>query len=313
MFGHPLHRLILIFSGCIGLLIPSNTLAQSSGQWGICEFETEVALNNYDPGSDPWACKIAFVSGTGSHFSWDGNSWEKIAITTIYTGDGNLSSDREITLGSYDLQLITGGSQSALTLKRDNNNNLAGISFRNSGNAYPASIFLSSSSAGNNNGLDFATVGNENSIETLGISLRLTNSGQLILPQYGDQSFSDEPAYNLGVNEDGEVIETNTATSSRIFYPPAINLDASATGEDFTLDLHDQYESLFGSPAVASTHAPAAIPTYEQDELYYYITDYDNTVLDNISIDENGLMTYDIVAVPSGSCTILNIVFVVKS
>lgn len=118
--------------------------------------------------------------------------------------------------------------------------------------------------------------------------------------------------YVLGVDSDGDVMEMNTAKSSKIFYPPAIAIDASAEGTNFTKDLHDIYETLYGTPAVSSSGAPTAIPTYDETELFYYVTDYDTGVFENVSINAAGVMTYDVRAVPSDNCSVMNIVFVVK-
>ncbi len=139
------------------------------------------------------------------------------------------------------------------------------------------------------------------------------DGGSVRFSDYGAGTYEDTTAvYLLGVESDGDVIEMNTAKSSRIFYPPALVIDASSTGTSLTLDLHQQYINLFGSPAVASSGAPSVIPTYAETELYYYVTDYDNTVFSNLSISAAGVLTYDIDAVPTDNCSVLNVVFVVK-
>jgi hypothetical protein len=114
------------------------------------------------------------------------------------------------------------------------------------------------------------------------------------------------------VETDGDIVEMNTAKSSRIFYPPAMVINVSSTGNGRTLDLHQQYVNLYGTPAVVSSGAPSAIPTYAQDELYYYVTDFDNTIFSDLSISADGILTYDVDAVPSDNCAFLNVVFVVK-
>lgn len=137
--------------------------------------------------------------------------------------------------------------------------------------------------------------------------------GQVRFSDYGSGTYEDTTAvYLLGVESDGDIVEMNTAKSSRIFYPPALVIDASSTGSGLTLDLHQQYIDLFGAPAVASSGAPSVIPTYAETELYYYVTDYDNTIFSNLSISAAGVLTYDIDAVPTDNCAVLNVVFVVK-
>lgn len=136
--------------------------------------------------------------------------------------------------------------------------------------------------------------------------------GSVRFSDYGSGDESGTPTYQLAVDADGDLIEVNTAKSAGIFYPPAIALDASSTDTELTLDLHQEYQDRFGSPSVASSGAPSAIPSYGETELYYYVTDYDSAVLANISISSTGVMTYDVIATPASSCTILNVVFVVK-
>ena len=100
--------------------------------------------------------------------------------------------------------------------------------------------------------------------------------------------------------------------AARIFYPPSIAVDASTNGVGLTLNLYDQYVAQFGTPAVASLGAPAAIPTYAATDLYYYVTYADPAVFDNMSIDVSGELTYDIVGQPSDYNALINVVFVVK-
>ena len=100
--------------------------------------------------------------------------------------------------------------------------------------------------------------------------------------------------------------------SAKIFYPPSVAIDASTTGTGRTINLYNEYVSQFGSPAVVSTGAPSSIPIYAANELYYYVTAYDTSVLTITSIDASGLMTYNVNSVPSDDNTIINVVFVVK-
>lgn len=107
-----------------------------------------------------------------------------------------------------------------------------------------------------------------------------------------------------------------------IFYPPSIAIDVSAysgtTITNETIDLYAQYQAQYGSPMVSSVGpgpgntAPAAIPTYTSSELYYYVTLFDTSVFANVSIDENGEMTFDIIGAPADYNSLINVVFVVK-
>ena len=132
---------------------------------------------------------------------------------------------------------------------------------------------------------------------------------------YLDTASASTPAeidYVLGVNSDGDVLEMNTAKSSKVFYAPAIVVDASARGTGFTLDLHKKYSELYAAPAVVSSGAPTAIPSYASDELYYYVLDFDGDVFSGLSIDEAGILSYNIDEPPVDNCSVFNVVFVVK-
>ncbi|MGB3142554.1 MAG: hypothetical protein WBB24_00455, partial [Maribacter sp.] len=101
-------------------------------------------------------------------------------------------------------------------------------------------------------------------------------------------------------------------TRPNIFYPPSIAVDVATTGTGRTIDLHDEYLSQYGTPAVVSAGAPTAIPTYADTDLYYYVTYFDSSVFANVSVAANGVMTYDVIATPTDYNTLINVVFVAK-
>jgi len=109
-----------------------------------------------------------------------------------------------------------------------------------------------------------------------------------------------------------QAITPIVSKAARIFYPPSIAIDASTNVTGATLDLYAQYVAQYGTPTVASANAPAAIPTYAADELWYYITFADPTVFANMSIDTDGELTYDIIGQPADYNALINVVFVVK-
>lgn len=95
------------------------------------------------------------------------------------------------------------------------------------------------------------------------------------------------------------------------FYMPTIGVDASAVVTGQTIDLYDKYKTQFTNPK-KNPAAPVNIPYFtNRTDLYYYITDYDTDVLDNVSIDNNGVMTYDIKA-ESDYDSFMTVVFVIK-
>ncbi|MDX1331747.1 MAG: hypothetical protein R3252_01855, partial [Robiginitalea sp.] len=113
------------------------------------------------------------------------------------------------------------------------------------------------------------------------------------------------------VEEVIQAIAPITSKAARVFYPPSIAIDASTNGS-FSVDLYAQYIAQFGTPAVASTGAPAAVPTYASTDLYYYVTYADPAVFANMSIDANGVLSYDIIGQPADPNSLINVVFVVK-
>lgn len=264
---YPNLRYVLSFTVllCLSLL---SLNGQTSGQWGVCEFATPTQMNSYSPGSDNWACKIAYVTESNSHYQWDGTAWVQMSARNIFEDNGSLTNNRFLELASFAL---TFAGVDSVTINADG---LLGIGTTSPDHA-------------------LHVVADADPVKLEGLET------------------SEEDSY-LVVNSDGVVKKRSIETSSKIFYPPAIALDASATDTELTLDLHQEYVDRFGTPAVVSSGAPSAIPTYDADELYYYITDYDSSVLDNVSLDDEGVMTYDIIATPTGNCTVLNIVFVVK-
>lgn len=110
-----------------------------------------------------------------------------------------------------------------------------------------------------------------------------------------------------------DAIAPITSKAARVFYPPSIAIDASTNGTGRTVNLYTEYTDQFASVnTVASAGAPAAVPTYASNELYYYVTYSDPTVFDNISISATGVMTYDIIGQPTDYNSLINVVFVVN-
>ena len=96
------------------------------------------------------------------------------------------------------------------------------------------------------------------------------------------------------------------------FYMPSVSFDTSATSTGNVKDLYALYYNQFSLPAIKSSGAPSVVPFIPgKTDLYYYITYYDSSVFSNISINANGLMTYDIIGTTS-DCSYINIIFVLK-
>lgn len=98
------------------------------------------------------------------------------------------------------------------------------------------------------------------------------------------------------------------------FYMPSVAVDASAvTTVSKTLDLYGEYKKQFSGPALkGSTGAPTTIPYFPTpDQLYYYVTNCDATVIKVNSISAAGVLNYDIIKA-ADYASFMNVVFVVK-
>lgn len=100
--------------------------------------------------------------------------------------------------------------------------------------------------------------------------------------------------------------------TTRFFYMPSMVIDTSNVGTIKEIDLFSIYKNQFENPMAKSENAKSSIPYFSNaQKLYYYITYYDNSVIDQITINENGLMKYLVKGTPS-EVSFMNVVFVVK-
>jgi hypothetical protein len=126
-----------------------------------------------------------------------------------------------------------------------------------------------------------------------------------------DEGGVGSPTNETNVEEIIQAIAPITSKAARVFYPPSIAIDASTNGS-FSVDLYTQYTAQFATPTAVSTGAPAIVPSYAATELYYYVTYADPAVFDNLAIDANGVLSYDIIGQPADYNSLINVVFVVK-
>ena len=96
----------------------------------------------------------------------------------------------------------------------------------------------------------------------------------------------------------------------KFFYMPSVLVNTATLGTK-TLNLYDIYNTQFTSPPVRSTGSKGSIPILPRTQLEYYVTYYDTVLLDNVTIDANGLMSYNVKGNASDA-SFMNIVFVVK-
>src|SRR5690606_26350358 len=83
-----------------------------------------------------------------------------------------------------------------------------------------------------------------------------------------------------------------------------------------TIDLYASYTEQFGFTGGANqvrSNASSTLPTLPADELDYFITYFDGDVFQNVAVDEDGLLTYEVIpgAVVTPK-TFMNIVFKVR-
>jgi hypothetical protein len=118
----------------------------------------------------------------------------------------------------------------------------------------------------------------------------------------------------------GNLKKVSASTVYNWFYLPSFNLDLSGTTVDlyndvykkqFTLSTPTNPTFVLSDNSGISTATATNRQLYGARELAYIVTYYDDTVLDNISINEDGVMTYNVTGTP-GPDSYINIVCVVK-
>ncbi|MEZ0130221.1 hypothetical protein AB9T88_10850, partial [Flavobacterium sp. LBUM151] len=104
------------------------------------------------------------------------------------------------------------------------------------------------------------------------------------------------------------VLKNSSGAMPKFFNMPSITFDTSILGPG-SKDLYQEYVNQFSAVAIRSTGAPAAIPYLPAStDLYYYVTYYDPSVFSNLSIDANGVLTYDVIGASTSNSSV-NIVF----
>jgi len=114
------------------------------------------------------------------------------------------------------------------------------------------------------------------------------------------------------------------ASEQKYFYMPSCNIKLTSTGTDKLYDLYAQYETQFtnntavnplfvtSNDQIKRVPSPSNASLYAKTELDYVITYYDKSVIDNVKIDGNGVMTYDVISLDVTSNSFLNVIFIVK-
>jgi len=240
----------------------------------------------------------------GNSLTFDGSARDVTILPSGSVGVGIATPSRPLHVNEA-FRLSRGGNTTSLIMDR----------FSGNPNTTMKSFLMGVNASSIGNGEFFIADYNEN-VAGGGFTRMFTLTDHTLpikFDQYDGATFNtgNEVAL-LGVEANGDIVEVNTAKSSKIFYPPAIVIDVSTITTGESIDLWQEYVDRYGTPLLASPSSAGAIPTYDRDELEYYVTDLDSTVFDNVGLDDNGVFTYDVAAVPAGNCTFINVVFVVK-
>ncbi|WP_373074599.1 hypothetical protein, partial [Zeaxanthinibacter enoshimensis] len=275
---------------------PTNEIELPAGGAGGQVLSTDGAGNyswiNDNGGTDSQTLSLA---GTNLSIS-NGNT---IDISSIDTD----TDDQTLSLAGNTLSIADGNSVDLTPFNNSgtDDQNLTGASL-NASNILQIDIENGTSTT-----VDLSSLDNSGTDDQFDDEVPLRTAVDM------DEGGVASPTLETNVAEAIQAIAPITSKAARIFYPPSIAVDASTNGS-FTVDLYAQYTAQFGTPTVASSGAPAAVPTYAATELYYYVTYADPAVFDTatMSIDANGVLSYDIIGQPSDYNSLINVVFVVK-
>ncbi|RCU56935.1 hypothetical protein, partial [Oceanihabitans sediminis] len=221
------------------------------------------------------------------------------AVTNLKVGADAITSDKIDNGSILPEDLAAAGPDQVLTT--DNNGNPNWVNQTEVGEIVEAKNGL------NKNGVDIKLGGAL--IEPTTITADVTNTLSVAGLQTGTIQ------NKLVVAEADGTLRQIKAAMPKFFYMPAIIFDTSVQQSGLTRNLHAEYVAQFtgtGNPTmVSSAGATNSIPTLPASELEYHITYYDTAVFANLSIDANGMLTYDIIG-NATEASYMTIVFVVK-
>ncbi|QAA81263.1 hypothetical protein EI546_05765 [Aequorivita sp. H23M31] len=286
----------------------TNGFTATNVQGAIEEISNTITLNKGDLTVDGGLEFIGVTDGlnklladAGIQIADGGITTDKIsdgAVTNEKVGDDAITSDKILDGTILPEDIATADPDQVLTT--DINGNPVWVDQSEVGEIVDATNGL------NKDGLDIKLGGTL--IEPTTITTDATNT----LAIAGLEAGTVED--RLVVVETDGTLRAIKAAMPKFFYMPAIIFDTSVNGT-FTRNLHSEYQAQFtgtGNPTlVSSSGATNAIPTLPANELEYHITYYDTTVFANLSIDANGLLTYDIIG-NATEASYMTIVFVVK-
>ncbi|AWG25778.1 hypothetical protein [Flavobacterium kingsejongi] len=167
-----------------------------------------------------------------------------------------------------------------------------------------------------NNGLSVAT-GNVQLGGALTKATTVTATATNTLAVAGLQTGTTADKIVVADATSGVLRQMNSAMP-RFFYMPSIVIPTAADqitdGTTFgTINLYNRYSTQFATPTVSNPGKTTTLPVLAASALDYYITWFDATVFDNVTVSNTGVLTYTVKAnadVTVGS--FMNIVFAVK-
>ena len=132
--------------------------------------------------------------------------------TNIFNTNGSINSNERV------LTFSNTGATQHFTLKRSLNTDGNGFAFQNSASFYTSFILVPGDGDGNDGGLDFRTKNDNASLGSVENTMRLTNSGTVTLPEYGQGNVTGTLAKVLAVTSSGAIIEKNISDVSTFEY-----------------------------------------------------------------------------------------------
>lgn len=163
---------------------------------------------------------------------------------------------------------------------------------------------------------------NQNEVVLGGILDRptqLTTSSQNTLSLSGlNKQNIQQNAETVLILTESDVVKAAKAAMPKFFYMPSIQIpthsDQVAQGETFgVIDLYKKYKSQFSTPLKKNSLASTSLPVLNQNDLDYFITWYDTSIFENVSVSNDGVLTYSInpeATYVNGA--FMNIIFAVK-
>lgn len=205
----------------------------------------------------------------------------------------------------------------------------------NGTNWLPATLPASAMTAANNglelNGTAVQLGGNLNKATEINQNNQkltiATGGSNLVISGLPKTTVQNNTDYLLSVGNDN-VVKALKATMPKFFYMPSMLLPLAQdqivssmyttfSNSTFTVNLYNVYAEQFGgtntSNSKKNTNTTTSLPVLPKSELDYYVTFYDNTVYTNVTVSDEGILTYRVSAsADPNSGSFMNIVFAVK-